>query len=283
MRRVLVVESISLAVEQNPMKHMGLISKHIGLIPARLSSKRLKNKPLQLINGRPMCLHVAESLIKTKVFDQVVVATDSKEVMDIFKEHKAQAVMTDPNHPSGTDRIHEVVIKLGLNDGVVFNVQGDEPFIYKDDLLSLKKVMEEGAKMASLYEPLTGDDVEDLNKVKVLINKKNEAIYFSRFGIPFSRCRPGQNGKALDEGFVGKHIGLYAYHVKFLQDFCNYGEGYFEFFEKLEQLRALEMGAAIKMILTKNSYQSVDTLEDLKKANELISQKARKVAEHDGE
>lgn len=246
--------------------------KHMGLIPARLSSQRLKDKPLQLVDGKPLCVFVAESLIETDVFDQVIVATDSDKVMDLFRGHKAQAVMTDPSHQSGTDRIHEVVMTLGLTDGVIFNIQGDEPFIYKEDLLSLKEVMEQGANMASLYEPLRAHDIDNQNKVKVLVNRNNEAIYFSRYGIPFSRVRPNEENQGLDESLIGKHIGLYAYQVKYLQDFCKYGEGYFETFEKLEQLRALEMGEAIKMILTRNSYQGVDTPEDLKKVNELLSQ-----------
>ena len=245
--------------------------KHMGLIPARLSSQRLKDKPLQLVDGKPLCLYVAESLIKTKVFDQVIVATDSEKVMDLFKGHNAKAVMTDSNHQSGTDRIHEVIETLGIDDGIVFNIQGDEPLIYREDLLKIKKVMEDGAKMSSLYEPLLPSDIENQNKVKVLLNKNSEAVYFSRFGIPFSRLSATE--KELNPSFIGKHIGLYAYSVSFLKEFCNYDEGYFESCEKLEQLRALEMGAQIKMILTKNSYQGVDTLEDLKRINEHLSKR----------
>ena len=265
MQCVLVVEHLCLRVKQSPMKYMGLI-------PARLSSQRLKDKPLQFVGGKPLCLFVAESLIETEVFDQVIVATDSERVMDLFKDHKAQAVMTDPTHQSGTDRIYEVVVQLGLNDGVVFNVQGDEPFIYKEDLLNLKKVMKSGVNMASLYEPLESDDIDNLNKVKVLINKNSDAVYFSRYGVPFSRIKPCKTNQNFNKSFVGKHIGLYAYKVKYLKEFCNYGEGYFEAFEKLEQLRAVEMGEAIKMILTKKSYHGVDTPEDLRKVNELLSQ-----------
>ena len=246
--------------------------KHMGLIPARLSSQRLKDKPLQLVDGQPLCLYVAESLIKTNVFDQVIVATDSEKVMDVFKGHDAKALMTDPNHQSGTDRIHEVVETLGLNDDeVIFNIQGDEPLIYREDLLKIKEVMEDGAEMASLYEEISSNDIENLNKVKVLINKNSEAIYFSRYGIPFSRVSSTE--KKLNPSFIGKHIGLYAYTVSFLKRFCDYKEGFSESCEKLEQLRALEMGTQIKMIFTKNSYQGVDTIEDLEKINEHLSKR----------
>jgi 3-deoxy-manno-octulosonate cytidylyltransferase (CMP-KDO synthetase) len=244
--------------------------KHMGIIPARLSSQRLKDKPLQLVNGVPLCLLVAENLIKTKVFDHVIVATDSKKVADLFEDHEAQAVMTDPDHQSGTDRIHEVVSKLNVTDGIVFNIQGDEPFIYKDDLVSLQKVMEAGADMATLYEDLESSEIDNPNKVKVLVNNRGEAIYFSRFGVPFSRLKADQTEKGINSSFVGKHIGLYAYSVKFLNQFCKYGEGYFESFEKLEQLRALEMGFKINVIKTENAYQGVDTLEDLEKVNKLL-------------
>ena len=156
------------AVKQTPMKHMGLI-------PARLSSERLKNKPLQLVCGKPLCVYVAEALLKTEVFDEVLVATDSEEVLELFKGHKAKAVMTDKNHPSGTDRIYEVVKGCNMSDQdlkntAIFNIQGDEPLIYKEDLMALKNEMNAGAQMASLYEALDAKDLDGLNKVKVLLN-----------------------------------------------------------------------------------------------------------------
>jgi len=247
--------------------------KHMGLIPARLSSTRLKDKPLQLVMGKPLCVYVAENLLKTEVFDEVIVATDSEIIMDLFKNHKAKAVMTDPNHQSGTDRINEVVTKLGINEGVVFNIQGDEPLIYKDDLLKLKSIMNEGALMASVYESLSNEDVESLNKVKVILNNNSEAIYFSRHSIPFSRVSVNDSVLGVNNKLIGKHVGLYAYEVSFLKKFCKYGEGYFETHEKLEQLRALEMGVKIKMLFTQNSYLGVDTQEDLEKINKLLSSK----------
>jgi len=259
------------AVKQTPMKHMGLI-------PARLSSERLKNKPLQLVCGKPLCLHVADRLINTGIFDEIVVATDSEDVLGLFKGHQAKAVMTDKNHPSGTDRIYEVVKNQNmtepeLKDTAIFNIQGDEPLLYKEDLLALKKVMDEGAQMASLYEALESKDLENINKVKVLLNKSSEAIYFSRKSIPFSRVTIDDSKFGLDTKYIGKHIGLYAYKASVLKDLCEQPEGYFEAHEKLEQLRALEMGVKIKMCVTQNSYMGVDTPEDLKKINELLSLK----------
>ncbi len=248
----------------------------MGLIPARLSSERLKNKPLQLVCGKPLCLHVADSLITTEIFDEIVVATDSEQVVDLFKGHQAKVVMTDKNHPSGTDRIYEVVknqnmTELDLKQTVIFNIQGDEPLLYKDDLLALKKVMNNGAQMASLYESLDFEDLDNINKVKVLINDRSEAIYFSRKSIPFSRVTLEDSKLGLDTRYIGKHIGLYAYTASVLKDLCEQPEGYFEAHEKLEQLRALEMSIKIKMCVTQNSYMGVDTPEDLEKINKLLS------------
>ena len=244
--------------------------KQMGIIPARLGSTRLQDKPLQLIGGKPLCVYVAEKVLATDVFDEVVVATDSDKVMDLFKDHTSiKAVMTDPEHKSGTDRIFEVIQTLKLKDTVIVNIQGDEPFIYKKDLQGLIDVMSEGYNMASVYEKLNNSDLSDMNKVKVLLNDENEAIYFSRFAIPFSRSLVDASTK-FEEKYLGKHIGLYAYTTEFLEKFCAYKEGFFESHEKLEQLRALQMGEKIKMLYTENKYMGVDTLDDLKKVQKII-------------
>lgn len=256
----------------------------MGIIPARLGSTRLKDKPLQLIGGRPLCVYVAEEVLKTGVFDEVVVATDSEKVVNLFSDHPLiKAIMTDPAHKSGTDRIFEVIQTMGLEKTVIVNIQGDEPLIYKKDLKDLIDVMNQGYKMASVYEKMIPCDLNDMNKVKVLLNEKGEAIYFSRFPIPFSRGSidpkmesknkfENDSAKDLDEKSIGKHIGLYAYTSEFLKDFCSHQEGFFERHEKLEQLRALQMGEKIKMIYTENKYMGVDTLDDLKKVQKIIGE-----------
>ncbi len=247
--------------------------KHMAIIPARLASTRLPKKPLQTINGRALIVHVAEEVQRTAVFDQVYVATDSKEVFDLFKEHPVKAVMTSVEHQSGTDRINEAANKIKEDFDTVFNIQGDEPFIYKDDLVRLKEALEAGAQMISLYEKIKKEELEDPNKVKVILNNKSEAIYFSRFGIPFSREQA--KGESLDFKFVGKHIGVYAYQKNFLKSFCSEPVGYHEQFEKLEQLRALQMNEKIKMVFTENAYRGVDTEEDLKNVNKILSEQGK--------
>ncbi len=240
----------------------------MAVIPARLESKRLAKKPLQLINHKPLIVYVAEEVERTGVFKHIYVATDSKEVFNLFKGHSVKAIMTSVKHQSGTDRINEAISKVHEDFDTVFNVQGDEPFIYKQDLLNLKNSLEMGLKMISLYEEIKPQDIKDENKVKVILNNQNEAIYFSRFGIPFSK----KNAlNTIDSKFVGKHIGVYAYEKNFLKSFCAEPMGHHETFEKLEQLRALQMGEKVKMILTRNTYQSVDTMKDLKKVNEILN------------
>ncbi|MGH1467623.1 MAG: cytidylyltransferase domain-containing protein, partial [Bdellovibrionales bacterium] len=142
----------------------------MAIIPARLESQRLFKKPLQLIQGKPLIVHVAEEVQKTGVFEQVYIATDSNEVMDLFKEHSAKAIMTSVDHQSGTDRINEAASKIEEDFDTIFNIQGDEPFVYGEDLKFLKSSLEEGFKMSSLYEEIKSSDVSDPNKVKVILD-----------------------------------------------------------------------------------------------------------------
>jgi 3-deoxy-manno-octulosonate cytidylyltransferase (CMP-KDO synthetase) len=248
--------------------------KHMAVIPARLESTRLYQKPLQLINGIPLIKYVAQKVYDLGLFDSVLVATDSEKIEDLFSSGPIRAVMTSVDHESGTDRIFEAVTtyESTLSDDKkcesVFNIQGDEPFIYGNDLENLRGAIENGAQMASLYEDLKPEALKNPNQVKVLLNNNSEAIYFSRFGAPFSR----EEGN-FDNRYVGKHVGVYAYTKSFLESFCKAELGYHERFEKLEQLRALQMGVAIKMILTQNTYQGVDTKEDLEKVNKILNGK----------
>lgn len=244
----------------------------MAIIPARLSSTRLPNKPLQKILDKNLIEFVAEEVLKTGVFDQVFVATDSKKIADLFENSKITALMTDESHQSGTDRIFEAANKINLDFDTVVNIQGDEPFVYKEDLLKLTKALEEGSQMTSLYSEISKEELSDVNKVKVLLNDFSEALYFSRQSIPFTREEPLES---IDSKYVGKHIGLYGYQKDFLKNFCNHGLGFHENFEKLEQLRALQMGAKIKMIKTSNEYQGVDTKEDLDRVNSILKQGKR--------
>lgn len=245
--------------------------RSMALIPARLESSRIEKKPLQTLSGIPLIKVVAESVLKMDLFDSIVVATDSTEVLELFNESSIQAVMTSVDHRSGTDRINEAVTALNTDCEHVVNIQGDEPFQYREDIEKVLNALEDGYPMASLYEDLKEHDLENLNRVKVLTNQFDEAIYFSRFGIPFSR----NTLNSLNSNRVGKHIGLYGYSLKFLREFCEFGAGFSEHGESLEQLRALEIGAKIKMIYTQNSYYGIDTVDDLKKVEQLYSEKLR--------
>ncbi len=242
----------------------------MAIIPARLGSTRIKNKPLQEINGIPLIKLVALNVEKTGLFSKVVVATDATEIMDLFKGSDIKAVMTGV-HESGTDRVHEAMSSFLDTESVVLNIQGDEPFIYKEDLAKLIKALEEGYNMTSLYEEISREDIKNPNKVKVILDKKTNAIYFSRFPVPFSRN--GEETREFNKKNIGKHIGVYGYRTDFLNKFCNEGVSFLESNEKLEQLRALEMGEKIKMVFTKNSYKGVDTVDDIKEVEEILNKK----------
>lgn len=167
--------------------------------------------------------------------------------------------MTRPDCPTGTDRLFEAT--QTLNFDVVLNIQGDEPLINQEHIDPLVQAFLQEPKldMATLAHPLLADDVNNLNAVKVITNVKNEAIYFSRFAIPYSREGFSLHGPAL------KHIGLYAYSKAFLREFCSSPQAAIEKFESLEQLRALYLGAKIKVLRVEKPTYGVDTPEDLQK------------------
>lgn len=243
----------------------------MAIIPARLGSTRLKNKPLIKINGKSLIGLVAEEVKNTGLFKEVVVATDSDLVADLFKDSDIKTILTG-EHESGTDRIYEAFKKSNLKEvDAVLNIQGDEPFVYKEDLVNLMSSLKEGYKMVSLYERLdSSEDLNNLNKVKVILNQSKEAIYFSRFPIPFSRV---EAKKPFLKEKIGKHVGIYGYEKDFLKIFCEQEVSFLEAHEKLEQLRALEMGERIKMNFTENSYKGVDVESDIKEVEELLKKR----------
>ena len=230
------------------------------IIPARLSSSRLPKKVLADINGTPMIIKCAQ--IAKKV-DDVLIATDSKEVIEVCKKYGFNAVMTDKNHQSGSDRIKEAADIIGLKDDeIVINMQGDEPFLepkilkaVKNELIKLNRDF----KMVSCYKEISELEAEDPNLVKVLIDKNSDAIYFSRSKIPYNRDN-------LPHSYKG-HIGIYGFDKKSLDKFVNL-KGNLEHIEKLEQLRVIENGYKIKMIKVNTKSFGIDTKEDLQKARE---------------
>jgi len=229
------------------------------IIPARLSSSRLPNKVLAEINNKPMIIWCAE--VAEKV-DNVCIATDSIEVVEVCKNYGFEAIMTNKNHKSGSDRIKEAADILGLKDkDIIINMQGDEPFLEPEILEAVKEELLKNSdnefNMISCYKEITELQAEDPNLVKVVIDQKSNALYFSRSKIPYNRDNSPHTYKG--------HIGIYGFNKKSLDVFVNL-KGRLEHVEKLEQLRVIENGEKIKMIKVKTKSFGIDTKDDLEKA-----------------
>jgi len=231
------------------------------IIPARLSSTRLPNKVLAKINNKPMIIWCAE--VASKV-DKVCIATDSNEVIEICKSYGFRAVLTSKKHKSGSDRIKEASDILNLkDDDLIINMQGDEPFLESYVLEQVKKTLQKiknnSFVMVSCYKEIDEISATNPNIVKVVLDKDEYAIYFSRSKIPYNRDNKPHT-------FYG-HIGIYGFTKKSLDEFVTL-KGNLEHIEKLEQLRVIENGKKIKMIKVNTNSFGIDTIEDLKKANE---------------
>ncbi len=231
------------------------------IIPARLQSTRLPKKILADINGIPMVIRTA---LQAKKIDEVVIATDSDEVIEVAKNYNIKAVLTDKNHKSGTDRIKEASDILGLkDDDLVINLQGDEPFIESEILQEVKErlinIKNRNFVMVSCYKYISELDAEDANLVKVVIDKNSDAVYFSRSKIPYNRDSSVHNYKG--------HIGIYGFNKKSLDMFCTM-KADIEDIEKLEQLRVIFEGEKISMVEVETKSFGIDTIEDLNKAKE---------------
>lgn len=240
------------------------IPKTIAVIPARYGSTRFPGKPLALISGKPMIQWTYESTRKCADFSQVVVATDDQRIFDAVKAFGGCAVMTSPDCRSGSDRIWEAI--QGIDADLIVNVQGDEPLIPATVLHELVLHMaESGAEMGTVAVPfnVAGRDPMDPNAVKVVLDNRNFALYFSRAPIPFQR----QGGTPVEPLL---HWGLYAYRRDFLSQFVSWPTGKLEACEKLEQLRALENGARIYVQTTCERSADVDVPEDIARVEDLL-------------
>lgn len=233
------------------------------IIPSRYASTRLPGKPLRMIAGETLVHRVYERAALAKLPDIVIVATDNEKIESEVKSFGGRVMMTSPDHPTGTDRLAEVAASLPDYD-IVVNVQGDEPFINPDVIDSLAKMLAErdGLDMTTAAAPLKEDEYDDPSAVKVVVNQKGEALYFSRSLIPYPR----------NEFSVPplKHVGIYAYRRDFLLAYAGMKQTPLEKTESLEQLRALEMGYKIGVIRIDSEDIGIDTEEDLKKANRLF-------------
>ena len=233
--------------------------KIIGVIPARYGSTRFPGKALADIGGKPMIQRVWESSSKSKLINELYVATDDKRIFDAVGRFWGNAVMTSPKHKSGSDRIGEVVKNIKCD--IVVNIQGDEPFINPLNIdKAIKPLMQDSKIMVSTLctRIRKKDEIDNPNVVKVVTDKNGFALYFSRHTIPFNR----DNAKGV---IYYKHIGLYVYRKDYLMRFIKLKPSKLELAEKLEQLRILENGERIKVVLTNIDSVTVDTKEDLSK------------------
>ncbi len=245
--------------------------KFIAIIPARYASTRFPGKPLADMGGKPMIQRVYEQ-VKRAVHD-VWVATDDSRIFETVKAFGGKAVMTSTDHRSGTDRIQEAYSKIGEDFDVVINVQGDEPFIQPEQIECLKECFNsKDVELATLVKPFKKEDGFDVlfnpNSPKVVINKENEAIYFSRSIVPY--IRDAHHTEWLDKHTFYKHIGMYAYRVDVLKEITQLPQSSLEKAESLEQLRWIENGYRIRVGYTDVETIGIDTPEDMERAIKLL-------------
>lgn len=231
------------------------------IIPARLNSSRFENKILADILGLPMVIRTAK---RVEVLDEVVIATDCEEVLNLASQYNIKAVLTSKTHQSGTDRINEAVNNLNLkDDDIVVNVQADEPFIEPEVVQSVinrvKSLKENDFTMVSCYKDINSEMADDPNHVKVVCDENEDAIYFSRSKIPYHRDH-------YNETQYKGHLGIYGFTKKSLNYFCSLQSSILEETEKLEQLRAISNSKKINMVKVKSKSFGIDTKEDLENA-----------------
>ena len=234
--------------------------KTLGIIPSRYGSSRFPGKPLHLLCGKPLVAWVVEAVKKAKTLDDVIVATDDDRIVAAVEAHGGRAVMTPSELPSGTDRIACAAGDFA-DDDILVNIQGDEPLISPDLIDALVGRMKEGAKwdMATAVTPIKSlDDLNAKTVVKVVLDHDDGALYFSRAPIPCDR----DHVPDIASGLWVRHLGIYAYRGAFLKKYISEPPCDLEKTEKLEQLRALWMGAKIAVIRTDDVGVGVDTPED---------------------
>jgi len=247
-------------------------SKVVAIIPARYGSNRFSGKPLAEIVGKPMIQHVYERARAVGLLSRVVVATDDLRIADCVRGFGGEVVMTRADHVSGTDRLAEAAEKMGVDEGdVVVNIQGDQPLFDPEVVAQVAQPLLDdlALPMATLiYQIIRPEEIHDPNHVKTVFDRHGMALYFSRSPIPFQR-----NPDEPVPPTYYKHLGFYAYRKGFLLTFVGLPEGEWERFEKLEQLRALEFGYQIKVVLTRHDSIEVDTPEDLQRVEAMIRQR----------
>jgi len=243
--------------------------KILGLIPSRYGSTRFHAKPLVDIQGKSMIQRVYDQVKKSKTINTVVVATDHMEIFDHVRSFGGEVCMTNENHVSGTDRCFEALSLQAENYDYVINVQGDEPFIQPDQIDLLTSKLDGQTEIATLTKALQSrEELFNSNLVKVVFNKKMDALYFSRSPIPHIRNVP--ETEWLTKHTFYKHIGMYAYRTDILEKLTTLPVSSLEKAESLEQLRWLENGFKISIAETLTETIGIDTPADLQKAIEFL-------------
>ena len=239
--------------------------KIIGFIPARAESTRFPGKPLADILGRPMIMRVFERASRCPLLNEVYVATNSQDILTVVEKHGGKGVLTLLDHTSGTDRIAEAARKTGLaGNDIAVNIQGDQPLFEPDMVEEVVKPLLSNPEIPMstlIYKIVRNEEINHPNAVKTVVDNEDFAIYFSRSTIPHF-------GDLTLEPIYYKHHGIYAYRNDFLQVFAGLPRGKLEQAERLEQLRALENGYRIKVVVTDKDSIEVDTPEDLARVRE---------------
>lgn len=233
------------------------------MIPARYAATRFPAKLMQLLGGKPVIRHTYEATVSTGLFDEVIVVTDSEIIFNEITLYGGKAVMSKNTHESGSDRIAEAIADMDVD--VVINVQGDEPFIKKEPLEKLVRLFDDpDVEVGSLMRKIKdSDELARPGSVKVVIDKNNDALYFSRSVIPFAA-----NTNLVAPYFL--HIGVYGFRKEILMKFTQWPASALEQVEKLEQLRYLENGVPIRMALVDFKSVAIDTPDDLEKAAAML-------------
>jgi len=237
-------------------------ARAIAIIPARLASTRLPRKVLREICGRPMLAHVVEAARRCPQLADVMVATDSEEVLTLCKQNGWRAEMTSASHRSGTDRVWEVAQRISAD--VYVNVQGDEPLADPEHITALLEPMQNpGVLVSTVKTPCSHADMNNPNAVKVVTDLDGRALYFTRATVPFDRDGTGSVPRY-------KHLGFYGYRREALEKFCSWPESDLERAERLEQLRFLDHGVEIYVAETPHDTVGVDTEEDLRRVEGIL-------------
>ncbi|MCL4479059.1 MAG: 3-deoxy-manno-octulosonate cytidylyltransferase [Deltaproteobacteria bacterium] len=245
------------------------------VIPARFGSKRLPGKPLLKLAGKTIIQHVYENASLSKFAKRVIVATDDQRIFDAVRKFNGECVLTPRSINSGTDRVAYAVKNIDCS--IVMNLQGDEPFLtsgmFDRGIESALKTNNKTDTFTLASGIETNDELNDTNNVKVVMDKDGYALYFSRFPIPYIRDDKGKLVKKIKSHY--RHIGIYIYRPSVLFEFVKLRQSNLERMERLEQLRLIENGYRIKVVVTKGAPPGIDTLQDLKRAERYLKEKGK--------